>query len=237
MAPPPNYGARPQPSGAVPSGVVPTHTHSHDLLIGLADDDHIQYARAGASRVGTISVEANSAINQDVTTDAGPTLDHLHLTTSLGAVGALVPNSYQSRIYVNAAVYIDGGSTTRLGVYAASGIINNNSTNWAWIAHNATDFALRSSSNTFAFKDSGATTNYALIDANGITLSARNIVTDTTTGMKVGTATTQKIGFWNVAPVAQPAHVADASGALADVVAQFNVLLTRLERCGIVAAA
>lgn len=45
----------------------------HGALTGLGDDDHIQYALAGASRVGTISVELNSAINQDVTTDASPT--------------------------------------------------------------------------------------------------------------------------------------------------------------------
>lgn len=33
---------------------------------------------------------------------------------------------------------------------------------------------------------------------------AVNIAVNTTTGTKIGTATTQKIGFWNVAPVAQP---------------------------------
>lgn len=38
----------------------------------------------------------------------------------------------------------------------------------------------------------------------GITLSATNIVTDTTTGMKIGTATTQKLGFFNATPVVQP---------------------------------
>lgn len=34
---------------------------------------------------------------------------------------------------------------------------------------------------------------------------------DSTTGSKIGTATTQKIGFWNATPVAQPAAVADIS--------------------------
>jgi len=37
----------------------------------------------------------------------------------------------------------------------------------------------------------------------GLTLSAQNIITDTTTGMKIGTATTQKLGFWNTTPVIQ----------------------------------
>ena len=42
--------------------------------------------------------------------------------------------------------------------------------------------------------------------------NAKNIIVNTTTGTKIGTATTQKLGFWNAAPVAQQAHVADPSG-------------------------
>jgi hypothetical protein len=43
------------------------------------------------------------------------------------------------------------------------------------------------------------------VNINGLlTLSAQNIATDTTTGTKIGTATTQKIGFYNATPVVQP---------------------------------
>jgi hypothetical protein len=38
---------------------------------------------------------------------------------------------------------------------------------------------------------------------------AVDIETGTTTGTKIGTATTQKIGFYNATPVVQPAAVAD----------------------------
>lgn len=38
---------------------------------------------------------------------------------------------------------------------------------------------------------------------------ARNITVGTTTGTKIGTGTTQKLGFWNATPVAQPTAVAD----------------------------
>lgn len=41
-----------------------------------------------------------------------------------------------------------------------------------------------------------------------IDVSASNIVTDATTGTKIGTATTQKLGFWNAAPVAQQTSAA-----------------------------
>jgi hypothetical protein len=38
---------------------------------------------------------------------------------------------------------------------------------------------------------------------------ARNVVLGTTTGTKIGTATTQKLGFYNATPVVQPTAVAD----------------------------
>lgn len=47
----------------------------------------------------------------------------------------------------------------------------------------------------------------------GIDLSVANIQTDTTTGTKIGTATTQKLGFWNVTPIIQPAGAAQAAPA------------------------
>lgn len=40
-------------------------------------------------------------------------------------------------------------------------------------------------------------------DGTSMTLSAGNIVTDTTTGMKIGTATSQKLGFYNSTPIIQ----------------------------------
>lgn len=39
--------------------------------------------------------------------------------------------------------------------------------------------------------------------SGNITLNAQSIVTDTTTGLKIGTATNQKLGFFNVTPVVQ----------------------------------
>jgi len=49
------------------------------------------------------------------------------------------------------------------------------------------------------------------LDVNGtvrfqgdLTIDTKNIITDTTTGSKIGTATTQKIGFWNATPIVQP---------------------------------
>lgn len=39
---------------------------------------------------------------------------------------------------------------------------------------------------------------------DSLTITAANLITDTTTGMKIGTATTQKLGFFNSTPIVQP---------------------------------
>jgi hypothetical protein len=64
--------------------------------------------------------------------------------------------------------------------------------------------------------------------------STRDIVTDITTGTKIGTATTQKIGFFNATPVVQQAAVADATDA-ASTQARLNDLLARLRTLGLIA--
>lgn len=45
-----------------------------------------------------------------------------------------------------------------------------------------------------------------------LTLSAKNIITDTTTGMKILTAATQKLGFYNVTPIVQYATTGTSTG-------------------------
>jgi hypothetical protein len=63
---------------------------------------------------------------------------------------------------------------------------------------------------------------------------AGDITVGTTTGTKIGTATTQKIGFYNATPVVQPTAVADATDA-ASVITQLNDLLAKLRTLGIIA--
>jgi hypothetical protein len=81
---------------------------------------------------------------------------------------------------------------------------------------------------------------FAPLECAGLTLngdltaSTRNIVTDTTTGTKIGTATTQKLGFFDKTPVVQPTAVADATDA-ATVITQLNALLSRMRDLGLIA--
>lgn len=69
---------------------------------------------------------------------------------------------------------------------------------------------------------------------------AKNIALGTTTGTKIGTATTQKLGFWNATPVVQPVLIADpAGGATVDAEARtaVNAILDLLISIGAMAAA
>lgn len=54
--------------------------------------------------------------------------------------------------------------------------------------------------------------SYFSITANNLTVGdATNFVLNTTTGTKIGTGTTQKIGFWNATPIVQPTTAVAAS--------------------------
>ena len=60
------------------------------------------------------------------------------------------------------------------------------------------------------------------------------IVAGTNNGLKIGTATSQKLGFFNATPVVQQAAVADATDA-ASTQARLNDLLARLRSLGLIA--
>jgi hypothetical protein len=69
-------------------------------------------------------------------------------------------------------------------------------------------------STLFQIENDGATTLNGTLAQNGtVTMSdGSNIVVGSTNGTKIGTATTQKIGFYNAAPIVRPdATVAEAA--------------------------
>lgn len=81
----------------------------------------------------------------------------------------------------------------------------------------STTFALTGTTPTFTFSQ-GVTFSDDITMAN-----AKNIIVNATTGTKIGTASSQKLGFWNAAPIVQPttgvaaaAFVANTSGIVDD---------------------
>ena len=75
----------------------------------------------------------------------------------------------------------------------------------------ATTNGLACGSNTVGLAIGGI--GYVKVSVNALTLrDATNIVLDTTTGTKIGTATTQKLGFFNAAPIVQPSATTSIQG-------------------------
>jgi hypothetical protein len=57
--------------------------------------------------------------------------------------------------------------------------------------------------------DASTFSNSVTLSEGGTIADAKNIALNTTTGTKIGTATGQKLGFWNVTPVIQPSAIAN----------------------------
>jgi hypothetical protein len=75
-------------------------------------------------------------------------------------------------------------------------------------------------------EDGGVTKKISVTNLTAATLGlagtktvadAVNLALGTTTGMKIGTGTTQKLGFWNATPVDQPALTADLLDSLQEI--------------------
>jgi len=77
------------------------------------------------------------------------------------------------------------------------------------------------------------------IDSNQniVIADGNDIVLNTTTGTKIGTGATEKLGIWDATPIVQPAHIIDADGTLADSTTKFNQHLADTAAIGLQAAA
>jgi len=65
--------------------------------------------------------------------------------------------------------------------------------------------------------------------------NANNILFDTTTGTKIGTATSQKIGFWNATPVVQQSAIADPAETTAGNNTAIDSILAVIRTVGFIA--
>lgn len=105
------------------------------------------------------------------------------------------------------------GSATNIGGYFLIGTALNQGQqlNSALVADNGS-----STANIFDAKDNG-TTKISIVDDGNLTFAdAVNIVTNGTTGTKIGTATSQKLAFFNSTPIIQPVATTDLGTVLSN---------------------
>ena len=156
-------------------------------------------------------------------------------STTLSVAGATTVSSGGLTITAGGLTITAGGLTVTAGVLSQDDVTDSTSTVTGSIH---TDGGLGVAKETF-------------LGGNLTMADAKNIVVNATTGTKIGTATTQKLGLYNTAPTAQQAHINDApaggTGAAAGgwdtaanrdaAIATINAILVRLETLGIVASA
>lgn len=104
---------------------------------------------------------------------------------------------------------------TIIGAAAASGVA-------LTVLSSGTDEALAVNAKGTGGISLNATATGTVTIGSSLTVSAKNIITDTSTGTKIGTATTQKLGFFNATPIVQPAANTDTTtGAAGSVTSVF----------------
>ena len=104
-----------------------------------------------------------------------------------------------------------------------------------WSIGGASGVALGGTSGPYSFLANTTTAKF-LLDCTFA--DAVNIIFNATTGTKIGTATTQKLAFFNSTPVVQGVAVADASGGAtidAEARTAINTLLARIRVFGLIA--
>jgi hypothetical protein len=94
---------------------------------------------------------------------------------------------------------------------------------------------INSGGSTGLFTDNGIKTK-GLVRGKGLMLTDSNIELGTTIGVKIGTSTTQKLGFFNGTPIVQESANADTSGAtLRQLETEVNQLKQLLRNYGLLA--
>lgn len=159
-----------------------------------------------AATVG-ISGAAIANTNATITTSVGLLIE----SASVVSTGT-VDTAYG--IYINAPT----GATTNYALGVAGSVLNigTDGTNAITFKSGANDRGhIKSTSGTITFQISSLNsiplalavdgTTYLSLTSTDLTFSnAVNMIFNTSTGTKIGTATTQKIGFWNTTPIVQP---------------------------------
>jgi len=150
-------------------------------------------------------------------------INNLHVDDLISAIQliALAGGTFTGTITITGGINIVLNATTgtkigtattqKLGFYDATPVVQPaGSTD---IAASLVTLGLRGATSNPALNiGTGAVTCGAIGAGGNITIAdTKNIIVNATTGTQVGTATTQKLGFWGAAPIVQPASADQAA--------------------------
>ena len=95
--------------------------------------------------------------------------------------------------FQNSNTLFGAGANAGSGSYASIGTLGTSNV-WVSVDGSGTDISLN-------LRAKGAS---SIIAQSNLDVSTKNIITDTSTGTKIGTSTSQKLGFYNSTPIVQP---------------------------------
>lgn len=176
---------------------------------------------------GTVANQQEFVINPPFyTSTGGPTTItnayNLYVFAPTASFGATITNNFAAgfggNVYVQNGLLV-GSTTSALAgtgqIYAQSGFFTNANSSLSGIFGYTNNVSIYSKLVT-GIVDIGTTAGgntVMTIASTTVTLAdAKNIVVGTTTGTKIGTATTQRLGFFNATPVPQQGAVTTAQG-------------------------
>jgi hypothetical protein len=188
-------GAITQSAGALGIG-----TTSGNITVSTTTSGNVVLNAAGALDLDagtTVAIDAVSSISLDAAAASNFSVDGANLlleTTNSGAVN------------LSSAGAIDVQASTAVSIDSSGGAISVGGDANAFAINIGTGAAARS----ITIGNTTGATGIVLNTGSGdITISdGTDFVLNTTTGTKIGTGTTQKLGFWNAAPVVQSAVAA-----------------------------
>lgn len=150
-----------------------------------------------------------------------------------GKISLIVPAT-GSAFPIGAVATVSASSGTQYG-FAVSPTINQSSTaGYTALLINPTETATGSGAKNLIDAQVGGASVFR-ISNNGLVFMGNNIYINTPVGMKIGTATTQKLGFYNATPVVQPSATPVDATDLATALTLVNDLKSKLVTLGLIA--
>lgn len=220
------------------------------IELGHASDTTLSRVSAGVVAIEGVEVTTNTAAqtlsNKTLssptlsgTVAGSPSWSGVQTFPDNSKIGDLLGGNGEARLNDDAAFFswYNGANTVRSGylqMTAAGGAVLASEISGANL-NITTAGAGALQYNSVAIPTISSTDTLSNKTLSGVTIADNtNIVLNTTNGTKIGTATSQKLGFFNATPVVQPTAVADATDA-ASVITQLNALLTRMRNLGLIA--
>lgn len=209
------------------------------LLLRPGAYDSIAEDIAGYSVWGGVTSNRGSAVVSAPFAGAGAAIRRVmfgnNLRYDLSVVGGTHAEYQKQNNAIGAAGLAIGGPNAASGFFEFYVANDSDDDTWAvtrLVLLNTTGLAPGTDS-TYSLGSASLCWADGFFDA--LTMTAGSIATDTTTGLKIGTGSTQKVGFFGATPVIRQAHLADPAAniaALAEWAANVNLYL---ERFGLVA--